>query len=332
MRAIENRAASSQAYATLKDQLERCGTKLVRGLGFQGGHHANLEVLWLEEHRIWVHLSRRPDLARFWICLGEEIEASSLPIVVECNPPKAGIDRRTAGVFIADGRDLFLGHTGKVGGGRKGIGKVAFRSWYRGGLHTVEWSDEYQEEIIVIGRIGASTLPAHLARFVRQVSEFKAIARGKAQDSGKRNPEVSFVPEFRGTVTDGTRREEIEVSFFHGHVVDALQRLVVSTLVPANDDQRDLYCVGQDGRTVALFEVKTSMDTTSIYTGVGQLPIHGAALPANVPRVLVVPDSPTGELAVALGKVGIVVLPYAVTDGSVRFGRLPAALAGTLRA
>ena len=59
-----------------------------------------------------------------------------------------------------------------------------------------------------------------------------------------------------------------------------------------------------------MFEVKTAVDSTSIYTAVGQLMLNSAAESAAPRRVLVVPDRPKRRTGAALEALGIEVVTY----------------------
>ena len=94
---------------------------------------------------------------------------------MEINPTKEGISRRCGGVLArdADGETHLL-HRGNVGGGRQGIGKDAFVSWYEDAeWRSVRWSDGSEDSLIWIGRIEEEGFRSRLGAFVRAVAEFK---------------------------------------------------------------------------------------------------------------------------------------------------------------
>lgn len=81
-------------------------------------------------------------------------------------------------MFIRDDRGrVYLGHTGKVGGGRPGIGQQAFRQYYR----DQEWReiispDGTERHAVALGPIGEPNLPIMLAEYVHAVARFKEHA------------------------------------------------------------------------------------------------------------------------------------------------------------
>ena len=105
------------------------------------------------------------------------------------------------------------------------------------------------------------------------------------------------------------RKPEAEAD--HGLVVDALVTAVERLdLAPHNDQQRDLFVTDHRNGREILFEVKTDVRTTSIYTAVGQLLLNGRARRHETRLVLVVPAPPTAKTRDALGAIGIYVLEY----------------------
>jgi hypothetical protein len=100
---------------------------------------------------------------------------SSVDITCEINPPKEGIDRRCGGIFLKDmASGFFLAHSGKVGGGRKGIGKASFLAVYSGSPETIQWPDGVTSEVVVVGKIDSKAFLDNLADYVRAVEAFKA--------------------------------------------------------------------------------------------------------------------------------------------------------------
>jgi hypothetical protein len=80
----------------------------------------------------------------------------------------------------------------------------------------------------------------------------------------------------------------------HGNIVEALEALRRNTGISEKAQAIDLAVVTTE--RVDLFEVKTSARTTDVYTGVGQLLIHGECiadlLKRPVRRYLVLPERP----------------------------------------
>lgn len=142
-------------------------------LGFQGGGIA-ATVHWRLDLDFW--MTFRAVETRYWSAfgIGNLFESGSTSIVVEINSPFEGINRRIGGVFMQDdsGR-TYLGHRGRVGGGRRGIGKKAFMA-SMGAEKLVDLQDgDRVSTVLIIGALNAVDLPERVAAFVRQVKQFK---------------------------------------------------------------------------------------------------------------------------------------------------------------
>lgn len=154
--------------ATLSNQIK---------LGYQGGGK-DVDVHFIRPLNFWVGFADSGN--RYWNALGIGNPFSKgSTIIAEINPPKSGINRRISGAFIEDGKgQVYLAHRGKIGGGRKGIGKKAFMSWYQGAIDLVKDGTQYNE-MIIIGALDDKNLIKKLAAFTKIVSIFKdAVVSG----------------------------------------------------------------------------------------------------------------------------------------------------------
>jgi len=105
-------------------------------------------------------------------------ENKSNNITVEINIPTNGINRRVAGLFVRneDTNALLLMHKGKIGGGRKGIGKKSFLGWYNPPMHIIYDDNNETENAFLIGEIESNKFASNLTAFIKSVSEFKFLA------------------------------------------------------------------------------------------------------------------------------------------------------------
>jgi len=157
--------------------MEASSRNTQKTLGFQGGGKEST-VHYFGSLNFWIAIADSSN--RYWNAfgLGNPFKDGST-IIVEINPPKEGIDRRISGTFIEDNeRNIYMAHRGRVGGGRKGIGKKAFMAWYQGTTSVVKDGDKYRD-MIVIGALDDKELVNKLAAFTKIVSVFKdeAVAR-----------------------------------------------------------------------------------------------------------------------------------------------------------
>ena len=181
MRAITDRQAIAHAYQHFAHLMSVGGVSVERRVGYRGASEV-AHLLWYADLRLWVLLQPERSDTRYWCAFGvdDPHHASGLSITCEINPPKDGIDRRCAGLFVKDDNGhVFLGHSGKVGGGRAGIGKTAFLNhWGNDDVVTVEFPDGKGCDYIILGRIDESNLRHRIADFVHSAARFKEAAAG----------------------------------------------------------------------------------------------------------------------------------------------------------
>jgi hypothetical protein len=196
------------AYRVLAQRLRQGGRNFLRTVGWPSGNR-RVTVFWHEQHRFWVALSPTINRNHYWLGFGLQNPRKhphTLNITCEVNPPRKGVNRRCAGILLRDsGGSIFLGHSGKVGGGRKGIGKNSFLENYRGKTQQVTWTTETKNttaNAVVLGRIDGPELSLNLAKFIVDVDSFKESVGGtpdtsallsseaaKAESEGRFNPE-----------------------------------------------------------------------------------------------------------------------------------------------
>ena len=168
----------ADTLSALELALTQGSQPLKRTIGYRGGSGEHT-VYWHPHHRFWAAVHPYYD-NRHSCVYGtmDPTRETHLSSVCEINPPVKGFDRRCAGVFLrdAEGR-IYLGHSGKIGGGRPGIGKRAFTQFARdANWRSVTWPDGETTRVIVIGRIDDVDLASRVAAFVRTVEEFKHAA------------------------------------------------------------------------------------------------------------------------------------------------------------
>ena len=198
--------------------------KFKRKVGWPGDH-GEFDLYWHQDAGFWVVFGLE-ELSRYWCAYGtmDPNSNSSVDITCEINPPTEGIDRRCGGVFLKDsGSGLYLAHSGKVGGGRKGIGKTSFLEQYSGSLEEIEWPDGVTAEVVLLGKIGGKSFVKNLAQYIRAVEAFKANATGQTPAPiTQQNPDLSFTPEFQGPKKKYKLTSAIESQCDHGTVVNTL--------------------------------------------------------------------------------------------------------------
>lgn len=122
------------------------------------------------------------------------------------------------------------------------------------------------------------------------------------------------------------RDGKVSVDRVHGHVVKALREKLAGSGKAFKSGAMDL--VFETGEAIRLFEVKTEADSQSLYTGIGQLVLHGAALRRKFPekrisQILVVPASyAPARRARFRQELAIDLVSFVRSDGQVSFDGL----------
>lgn len=308
LRLVEDTEEKVRAQARLErevsDALENQGS---RNIGFRGGN-VDHTVYASGEGSLWVAfgvVSEDSAVPRFWNAFGVyHPDRPTQMITVEINIPTDTNSAQVAGFFATDSGtgDIYLMHSGKVGGGRPGIGKSAFLVWSKAKLVEVSTSEGSVRNGIVVARLGDEDLVERVWAFVTTVHDFKErVATGELDtpDFQRRIEEFDrYSKEFSGRKR-GTRNGEFEYVTYHGDIVHAIQVERTAHAAPGeevfNSPLIDLY-VKNAGAVSEIYEVKTGVGRQVLYTAIGQLVTHAAAVGGNVAQYLVVPaNEPIAE-------------------------------------
>ncbi|MCZ2153398.1 MAG: hypothetical protein LC114_05785 [Bryobacterales bacterium] len=326
---ITIRKESKVAFDALRTCLITGSKKFKRNVGWPGDH-GEFTLYWHEDAGFWVVFGLE-ELSRYWCAYGtmDPNSHNSVDITCEINPPTEGIDRRCGGIFLKDsGSGLYLAHSGKVGGGRKGIGKTSFLEQYSGSLEEVEWPDGVTAEVVLLGKIGGRSFVNNLAAYIRAVEAFKANATGQTPAPiTERNPDLAFTPEFEGPKKKYKLTSAIESQCDHGTVVNTLHaELKALGLDAYRTSKIDLFLADHKANITHLIEVKTDQATTSLYQAVGQVMLHGALEKSDPRRILVLPGEVSADTAQRMKRLGIQIVQYEWKGSQLIFRNLKRAL------
>lgn len=171
MHLIEDENQIEEAQKAFQDTLTNSGTKQYKcKLGYQGGTE-QADVFWLESVGIWAAFQKLD--TRYWNAfgIGEPVEGGYLGITCEINFPLKGINKQISGAFAKDkDGSIYVVHNGRIGGGRKGIGKSLFMENYIHRLTELIDGDKF----VKIGKLGDTSLPSDVANFVREIQRIKS--------------------------------------------------------------------------------------------------------------------------------------------------------------
>ncbi|RZO52511.1 MAG: hypothetical protein EVA89_31895 [Sandaracinaceae bacterium] len=320
-RIVRDAAAIEEHVTALRERLTNAASWRGRHwVGFPGGRD-ELDVAWHAKHALFTAFQDLDN--RSWNALGttEPGTRNTLPLIVEINFPWEGLNRQIGGVFLegTGSRDIAVAHRGGIGGGRKGVGKTAFFKHFCGRVIDAEDGDRFTPVAVVASLNSRELLPA-IATFVREVDRIK----DRAVNGGEVDL-PAFTPEFEGTKQYQRAASNIVYEARHGTVVEALaSELEATGHQVANDRERDLFVPRGRKHVKHLFEVKTVVSTTAIYTAVGQLLVNGRSRDESANLYLVLPLKPTRRFRTALTNLGISPVVYDWNEGEPTFSGLPA--------
>lgn len=149
-------------------------------VGYRGGYE-RLEVC--TNNTIWFAYQSPENRgsSRHWNVFGAGLPdlTHSNNITVEINFDLQGTNRQVAGLFALDEKtgNTILLHRGKIGGGKKGIGKSAFMNWYapERKVRFIDTSrDSDEETAIFVADLESSNFLSDIEVFVDAVHRFKA--------------------------------------------------------------------------------------------------------------------------------------------------------------
>jgi hypothetical protein len=316
---IEEKSKISKAQRQLEKTIRKCSPK--KGtitIGGQWGHGPQT-VSWFEELGIW--WAMYPLNNRYENAFGVEEPrwrtkyGHSIPCIIDI--PFQGINRRIGGAFSTDENNrVYLMHRGRIGGGKRGIGKKLFVENYRGEWKAVRDGNSVST-LALIAELGTERFPHQVAHFVHEVQRIKG-------EVGKPKPDLQLSKTFKEEFS-GKRKYslgEVEAECDHGLVVGELaQQLQQMGFAVGNRYPMDLYIVSPKGSITALFEVKTDSTPTSCYESVGQLFFYSVELPKKPQLVAVFPDSLGMESMDIFDQIGVKSLTYRWTENKPFFDK-----------
>jgi hypothetical protein len=320
------RAAQAVLESNLKNVLEPAG---VHRIGFHGGN-IDLPIYAAGEGKLWVGFGGSiGDAAerRYWNAFGVyRPDRPTQSITVEINVPIDSNGARVAGFLAKDSASghIFLMHSGKVGGGRPGIGKSAFLIWSM--AKCIEVSDENGgfRTGIAVSVLRDPSLASRIWTFVRSVQSFKDEAARGALETPEFTHRVEeferYSKEFSGK-KQGTWGGSFEYVTYHGDIVQKLYEERAARLSPDekvfNSNLIDLY-VTNDGVLSEVYEVKTGVGRQMLYTAIGQVLTHATNSQGKVVKYIVIPgdDSIPDDLKQAIAMLGIKLRRFRLTGAA----------------
>jgi hypothetical protein len=319
---LESKAEIAKAQRKLEATIRRdLSSKAIKNIGYPGGTTFDAKVNTDLHHWFW---SKDLDGAgkanpRRLNWFGLFREDADLQISVEINTPYEGRNDQIAGSFARDSDTgaIYLLHSGRVGGAKKGVGKSTFLAWSNAHLTEVGDSSGGIRGGILVMPIEGKAATRSAIRYIDTVARFKqAVRAGETNTPEFQQKEKlyrDFYSEPRGR-RKGKRSSEIDYVSRHGDVLDALEAWRSS--LPLEKGARQVknvlfdlgVAMGQE--LVEVYEIKTSTARAHVYTAIGQLMVHGTAQKCR--RVTVLPhrEPIAPDLTNALKRLGIDLLRF----------------------
>lgn len=307
-----NRALGSK----LRERLPYFETRVITSPGGKYDFKVLFEKGGGEDVSGWASGSLQGDKLRNFIVFGKPGADKLLNVAVQINFPVHKFSTALAGVFLEDeAGKIFLGHRGKLTG--SGGAFKALQVLDRLSKCVVAMEKGKNVPLALVGDIEGAEFVDDIFSFARDCRDV-VIQLGIERDFQKAQPIGKFVvgPEDNGStlsLSDSHRLLRLKAYFDefagettrraissgvrtvrHGAVVSALEQSLRANGRTQKSIAVDLVVVAGDH--VSVYEVKTSNSTTDVYTGLGQLCIHGDAIleifQLPVRRYLVMPERP----------------------------------------
>lgn len=301
---IENQIELSHCRKKILQAIRKRLTQKIKiRVGYPGNSFTDEEAHYDPDLKFWMSIDApKAKKHRYWqgFGIGHYKSSGSNSIIGEINFPHAGINRRIAGVFIKDKKGkIWVAHRGKIGGGKKGVGKLLFwKNWAP--QKTIEViSGKRKEVFAVISELTSPHLVDQVFDFIQFIDQLK-----KGILVPDILPQYNYSDEFFGNVLFN-RAAQVNYTRWHGEVIRSLYMALKSRGYNVGRNKHiDLY-VGNKKRITTIFEAKTGSLTSDFYTAIGQLLCYSARLPFRVKRVLVIPELPPKDIQKALKELGI---------------------------
>lgn len=323
---IESKDEIAKAQRKLEAAIRRdFKTKAVKNIGYPGGTTSDAKVVTDGSYWYWSSDCDGEDIPnpRRLNWFGLFRDDADLQISVEINTAYEGRNDQVAGFFARDNHtgSIYLLHSGRVGGGTKGVVKTALLAWSNQRPIDVVGSSGGIREGVLVMPIEGVAASRSAVRYIDIIASFKQAVRAGDLNSpefqSKKKELDDFFSESRGRLK-GKRSREIDYLSRHGEVVDALYswrnsnrlpeggRLVKNVLIDMG--------VAVADELVEVFEVKTSTARSDVYAAIGQLMVHGTSDECR--RVIVLPKSEllASDLKDALERLNIELLKFKLDE------------------
>lgn len=235
---LESKQEIFEARQKLEYTISKKLTKtIIKNIGYSGGVRRDVKVKTDGIHWFWSTDETNAANPRRLNWFGRLNKDQNLHISVEINTAYEGENRELAGLFARDTDTgiVYLMHSGRLGGGKKGVGKWSFLAWSNHILRQVmNGSGKYPDAIIVMPIEGKAATRSAIF-YVESVANFKAaVTNGETTSKEIQQREIEYKDYYKeasGT-RKGIRPHEFDYISRHGDIVHALYEWIKKYSLP----------------------------------------------------------------------------------------------------
>ena len=159
------RAEIAEAQAAFAKRFENAGERK-RIMAGHKGETRELDGFWIASEGIWIGFQVLYN--RYWNAFGIGLQVSN-SVRCEINFPLEGKNMQIAGVFAKeDHGSTWVLHSGRIGGGKKGVSKALFERQYKG-----RWLNAEGDPFAAVANLSHLDFVKQVADFVKFVDEIK---------------------------------------------------------------------------------------------------------------------------------------------------------------
>jgi hypothetical protein len=260
-----------RAIKRLHGALQGVPARAVR-LTWRGGE-LRTTIHWARDDGFWWAIEPRHTRDALLMGHAPEPPGKRESITCEINLPRRGADRRVAGIIVEDEQgELYLAHSGRMGGARPGQSKDGFRAFLTDGVwRGVQWADGAETEALIVAPLDSPRLTRLLGRFVEAVRRFKAGGGALLQTA------LCVDPSSRSSAAAACDRALVDTALYE----ELAKRGVFGGTA-------DLFSVGRDAPQ-PLFALIADAQPEEVAIAVGTLSLAAARKGPQVRPILIAP-------------------------------------------
>ena len=302
----------------------------------RGGGDAPL-VYDFSYNNLWCTSYRRDNNNKFLNLFGTEPNFDRTNnIIVQLNYQMEFRDFKDAAVWAkAPNGKIYLLHSGKMGGGVKDISIENIDNIYSGRRCQAYYNGK-SKDYYVVCEITSQRAFNQVVTFVNEVERVKNILKSANETVTVKNGTVKnstakkllllkkYTPEHWGKRKAYFNKEKVESVTNHGEVVHTLKEILENEMgfngMCVNNKFIDLG-LEKKNKPIAIFGIKTSIRTQSLYTAVGQLMLHSFNSKTEPKKFIVLPDNFDKEIEKDLQVLGITTIRFQITKNKITFNK-----------